>query len=192
MRLKSYKIGIELYVDLNLCADRLSVLWMAESPHCSSSTLPPGRKIPDQTALSFQSLSKTTVSPVIVAQVGQLCVNSLFILVLSCFVFAAEFNISSLHRDKLRLLLKQGGAAPGFSPDDGTGQKEIWRIENFELAPVDPAAYGMFFGGDSYVIKYTYDNGYIIYFWQVRKYSFQTGRPPNWTTRWTLNDTFSL
>lgn len=75
--------------------------------------------------------------------------------------------MSSLHRDQLRLLLKQGGAAPGFSPDDGTGQKEIWRIENFELAPVDPAAYGMFFGGDSYVIKYTYDKGCIIYFWQV-------------------------
>jgi len=35
---------------------------------------------------------------------------------------------------------------------------------------VDPATYGMFFGGDSYVVKYTYEkNGrgsYIIYFWQ--------------------------
>ena len=82
-----------------------------------------------------------------------------------------EFNVSSLHREKLRLLLKQGGAAPGFYPDDGTGHKEIYRIENFELAPVDPKAHGMFFGGDSYVIKYTYTrNGrqeYIIYFWQV-------------------------
>ncbi|XP_057374251.1 gelsolin, cytoplasmic-like [Daphnia carinata] len=82
----------------------------------------------------------------------------------------AEFNVSSLHRDKLRLLLKQGGAAPGFSPDDGSGQKEIYRVENFELAPVDPSAHGMFFGGDSYVIKYTYNvggkNRYIIYFWQ--------------------------
>lgn len=82
-----------------------------------------------------------------------------------------EFNVSSLHRDQLRLLLKQGGSAPGFSPDDGTGKTEIYRVENFELAPVDPAAHGMFFGGDSYVIKYTYTvNGrekYIIYFWQV-------------------------
>lgn len=87
-------------------------------------------------------------------------------------MFVLEFEISSLHRDKLRLLLKQGGAAPGFSPDDGSGKKEIYRIENFELAPVDPSAYGMFFGGDSYVIKYTYNVGnrerYIIYFWQVR------------------------
>ena len=71
----------------------------------------------------------------------------------------------------MRLLLKQGGAAPGFLPDDGSGQKEIYRVENFELAPISSAADGMFFGGDSYVIKYTYSvNGrerYIIYFWQV-------------------------
>ena len=84
----------------------------------------------------------------------------------------AEFNVSSLHRDKLRLLLKQGGSAPGFCPDDGTGQKEIYRIENFELAPVDPQASGMFFGGDSYVIKYTYKEGSIIYFWQVFSLQF--------------------
>ena len=85
-----------------------------------------------------------------------------------------EFDIRSLHRDKVRLLLKQGGQAPGFSPDDGTGKKEIYRVENFELAPVDRSAYGMFFGGDSYVIKYTYNkNGReqnIIYFWQVSQH----------------------
>lgn len=86
-----------------------------------------------------------------------------------CFV--SEFEISSLHKDKLRLLLKEGGGAPGFYPDDATGEKEIYRIENFELAPVDDNAHGMFFGGDSYVIKYTYEtNGrqnFIVYFWQV-------------------------
>lgn len=86
-----------------------------------------------------------------------------------CFV--SEFEISSLHRDKLRLLLKQGGSAPGFYPDDATGEKEIYRIENFELAPVEANAHGMFFAGDSYVIKYTHEiNGrqkFIVYFWQV-------------------------
>ena len=56
-------------------------------------------------------------------------------------------------------------------PDDSKGQKEIFRIEDFEMVPLDEAKYGMFFGGDSYVIKYTYekDGGtpeYIIYFWQ--------------------------
>ena len=45
------------------------------------------------------------------------------------------------------------------------------RIEEMELAPVAEEAYGMFFGGDSYVIKYTYEKEgreqYIVYFWQV-------------------------
>lgn len=57
-------------------------------------------------------------------------------------------------------------------PDNGDGSVEIWRIENFKLAPVDPELHGMFFGGDSYVLKYHYQNkrggqGYIIYYWQV-------------------------
>lgn len=82
----------------------------------------------------------------------------------------AEFEISSLHKDKLRLLLKEGGSAPGFYPDDATGEKEIYRIENFELVPVDADAHGMFFAGDSYVIKYSYESngrqGFIVYFWQ--------------------------
>ncbi|XP_023703559.1 gelsolin, cytoplasmic isoform X2 [Cryptotermes secundus] len=81
-----------------------------------------------------------------------------------------DFDPSSLHAGKLRSLAKSGGKAFGFMPDDGSGNVEIFRIENFELTPVDPATYGMFFGGDSYVIKYTYEkNGrqnYVIYFWQ--------------------------
>ncbi|KAH8041789.1 hypothetical protein HPB51_017911 [Rhipicephalus microplus] len=80
------------------------------------------------------------------------------------------FNVSDLHREKRRLLAKNLGKACGFMPDDGSGTLEIFRVENFELAPIDPAIYGFFFGGDSYVIKYTYKKGYseryIIYFWQ--------------------------
>lgn len=49
-------------------------------------------------------------------------------------------------------------------------------MEDFELQPVDEGTHGFFFGGDSYVIKYTYEvNGqekYIIYFWQVCGISF--------------------
>lgn len=85
--------------------------------------------------------------------------------------YDSDFNISSLHKDKLRKLLKEGGAALGFNPDDGCGAKEIYRIENFEMVAVDPKASGMFFAGDSYVIKYSYTakgrHGIIIYFWQV-------------------------
>ncbi|XP_022257425.1 gelsolin, cytoplasmic-like, partial [Limulus polyphemus] len=81
-----------------------------------------------------------------------------------------EFDINSLHREKRRLLAKSLGKACGFMPDDGSGQIEIWRIENFELTPVDSSIYGFFFGGDSYVLKYTYEKEgremYIIYFWQ--------------------------
>ncbi len=54
--------------------------------------------------------------------------------------------------------------------DDGTGKVEVWRVEDFTLVPLDKALYGQFFGGDSYVILYTYRVGnkdaWIIYFWQ--------------------------
>uniref|UniRef100_A0AAQ6IIV9 HP domain-containing protein n=1 Tax=Anabas testudineus TaxID=64144 RepID=A0AAQ6IIV9_ANATE len=40
--------------------------------------------------------------------------------------------------------------------DNGTGQVEVWRIENLELVPVDPQWYGYFYGGDCYLILYTY------------------------------------
>ena len=60
--------------------------------------------------------------------------------------------------------------ALGFMPDDSKGTKEIFRIENFEMVPLDEDKYGMFFGGDSYVIKYSYEKegrpAYIVYFWQ--------------------------
>lgn len=79
-----------------------------------------------------------------------------------------EFDPSILHK-----LQKSGGRALGFMPDNGDGEVEMWRIENFELVPVDPETSGMFFGGDSYVIKYHYANkrggqGYVIYYWQVK------------------------
>jgi len=59
--------------------------------------------------------------------------------------------------------------------DDGKGKIEIWRIENFEMQPVPKEQYGHFFGGDSYVILYTYLKNdkelHIIYFWQGLKSS---------------------
>jgi len=74
-----------------------------------------------------------------------------------------KFDVSSMY--------KAGQREEQKLADDGKGKVEIWRIEDFEMAPVDPGMYGQFFGGDSYVILYTYlKNGkenYIIYFWQV-------------------------
>ncbi|XP_059482948.1 gelsolin, cytoplasmic isoform X2 [Neocloeon triangulifer] len=83
----------------------------------------------------------------------------------------ADFNPASLHAEKvMRLLAKSSGRAFGFMPDDGKGKVEVFRVENFELAPVTKTTPGFFFGGDSYVIKYTYLKGNkencVIYFWQ--------------------------
>ncbi|KAJ8260187.1 hypothetical protein GJAV_G00178080 [Gymnothorax javanicus] len=56
--------------------------------------------------------------------------------------------------------------------DDGSGQVEVWRIEDLELAPVEPETYGYFYGGDCYLILYTYESQsrkkYLLYTWQGR------------------------
>ncbi|KAK5615663.1 hypothetical protein CRENBAI_023637 [Crenichthys baileyi] len=56
--------------------------------------------------------------------------------------------------------------------DNGGGQVEVWRIENLEPAPVDPKGYGYFYGGDCYLILYTYlvnnKKCYVLYIWQGR------------------------
>lgn len=56
--------------------------------------------------------------------------------------------------------------------DNGGGQVEVWRVENLELAPVDPKGYGYFYGGDCYLILYTYlvnnKKCYLLYIWQGR------------------------
>ncbi|XP_018020735.1 LOW QUALITY PROTEIN: advillin-like, partial [Hyalella azteca] len=54
--------------------------------------------------------------------------------------------------------------------DDGSGQKEIWRINKFNLEPVPENKFGEFYMGDCYVILYAYSVGtkenYIVYHWQ--------------------------
>lgn len=75
-----------------------------------------------------------------------------------------KFEVSSMYQ--------QGEREQQTMVDDGKGKIEMWRIEDFEMVAVDESMYGQFFGGDSYVILYTYlKNGkenYIIYFWQVK------------------------
>ncbi|XP_024086228.1 gelsolin, cytoplasmic [Cimex lectularius] len=62
------------------------------------------------------------------------------------------------------------GTVGGFMPDNGNGIVQVFRVQNFELLPVEEENYGIFFGGDSYVIKYEYNSEfgrkYIIYYWQ--------------------------
>ena len=55
--------------------------------------------------------------------------------------------------------------------DDGTGAKEIFRVDNFDLVQVPDEDHGKFYSGDCYVILYAYNNGgqdrFIVYFWLV-------------------------
>uniref|UniRef100_A0A3Q4BNU7 Gelsolin-like domain-containing protein n=1 Tax=Mola mola TaxID=94237 RepID=A0A3Q4BNU7_MOLML len=59
--------------------------------------------------------------------------------------------------------------------DDGSGKVQIWRVEGNDKAPVDQSTYGQFFGGDCYLVLYTYNLGgrekHIIYTWQGLKSS---------------------
>uniref|UniRef100_A0A3Q2XH97 Villin-like n=1 Tax=Hippocampus comes TaxID=109280 RepID=A0A3Q2XH97_HIPCM len=47
---------------------------------------------------------------------------------------------------------------------------EVWRIENLELAEVNPRTYGQFYGGDCYLVLYTYRvssrEQRVLYMWQ--------------------------
>ncbi|NXO33220.1 VILI protein, partial [Locustella ochotensis] len=59
--------------------------------------------------------------------------------------------------------------------DDGSGEVEVWRVENNELVPVEKKWLGHFYGGDCYLVLYTYFVGpkvnRIIYIWQGRQAS---------------------
>nr|XP_057923577.1 scinderin like b isoform X1 [Doryrhamphus excisus] len=72
------------------------------------------------------------------------------------------FDAASLHANKAM-------AAQHNMVDDGSGKVEIWRVENGEKVPVDPSGHGHFYGGDCYLILYSYKNGHIIYTWQGLK-----------------------
>lgn len=51
---------------------------------------------------------------------------------------------------------------------------QVWRVEDLELVPVDPECFGYFYGGDCYLILYTYlvnsRKCYLLYIWQVSHY----------------------
>jgi len=60
-------------------------------------------------------------------------------------------------------------AATSNMVDDGTGVKEVFRVEMFDLVTISEDNHGIFFSGDCYVILYAYNDGktdrYIIYYW---------------------------
>uniref|UniRef100_A0A8C5LU75 Advillin n=1 Tax=Leptobrachium leishanense TaxID=445787 RepID=A0A8C5LU75_9ANUR len=74
-----------------------------------------------------------------------------------------RFDTSLLHA-------KPALAAQERMVDDGSGNVEVWRIENLELVPVEAQWHGFFYGGDCYLVLYTYlvnkKAHYILYIWQ--------------------------
>ncbi|ELK35067.1 Advillin [Myotis davidii] len=80
-------------------------------------------------------------------------------------VFQDKFDVTLLHS-------KPEVAAQERMVDDGNGKIEVWRIENLELVPVEPQWHGFFYGGDCYLVLYTFEvyakPRYILYIWQVR------------------------
>lgn len=76
------------------------------------------------------------------------------------------FDASTLHNSKAM-------AAQHNMVDDGSGKVQIWRVEGGARVAVDPSTYGQFYGGDCYLILYTYKQGsreqHIIYTWQGLK-----------------------
>ncbi|KAK7118322.1 hypothetical protein R3I94_021977 [Phoxinus phoxinus] len=76
-----------------------------------------------------------------------------------------KFDVMELHaQPKL--------AAQERMVDDASGHVQIWRIESLELKEVDRSTYGQFYGGDCYLVLYTYNRAnkpqYILYMWQGR------------------------
>uniref|UniRef100_A0A8D3B432 Scinderin n=1 Tax=Scophthalmus maximus TaxID=52904 RepID=A0A8D3B432_SCOMX len=70
-----------------------------------------------------------------------------------------EFDASKLHESHHM-------AAQYNMVDDGSGDTQIWRVESSGRVPVDTKSYGQFYGGDCYIILYTYGKRQIVYTWQ--------------------------
>uniref|UniRef100_A0A6Q2WRL1 Gelsolin-like domain-containing protein n=1 Tax=Esox lucius TaxID=8010 RepID=A0A6Q2WRL1_ESOLU len=76
------------------------------------------------------------------------------------------FDASTLHTN-------HSMAAQHGMVDDGKGKVQIWRVEGGDKVAVDASSYGQFFGGDCYLILYSYKLGgreqHIIYTWSGLK-----------------------
>lgn len=79
-------------------------------------------------------------------------------------------KVDQVKFDVMELHARPDLAARERMVDDGSGKVEVWRIEELELKEVDPSTYGQFYGGDCYLVLYTYSRGqkphYILYMWQ--------------------------
>ena len=66
---------------------------------------------------------------------------NLTVLLIPAPTVQTKFDAASLHE-------KQSLAAHYQMVDDGSGRRDIWRVVNFDLVPLDPKEYGTFYAGD--------------------------------------------
>ncbi|XP_063777858.1 villin-like protein [Pseudophryne corroboree] len=89
-----------------------------------------------------------------------------------------SYNVGKIAKvDQVKFDINQLYARPDLAAeqrmvDDASGKVEIWRIENPDLKEVDPKTYGRFYGGDCYLVLYTYIKSgkpnYLLYMWLGR------------------------
>ncbi|XP_062861507.1 villin-1 isoform X2 [Trichomycterus rosablanca] len=76
-----------------------------------------------------------------------------------------KFDATSMHA-------RPDIAAQQKMVDDGSGEAEVWKIQDNELVLVERKWLGHFYGGDCYLILYKYEVSskiyYILYIWQGR------------------------
>ncbi|XP_075994182.1 villin-1 [Genypterus blacodes] len=81
-------------------------------------------------------------------------------------------KVDQVKFDVMELHARPEVAAQQRMVDDATGDVKVWRIEDLELAEVKPSTYGQFYGGDCYLVLYSYQRvnkqQYILYMWQGR------------------------
>lgn len=79
-------------------------------------------------------------------------------------------KVEQVKFDAMSMHVQPQVAAQQKMVDDGSGDVQIWRIEDLEMVPVDPKWRGHFYGGDCYLLLYTYLIGekqhYLLYIWQ--------------------------
>ncbi|XP_037554064.1 adseverin [Nematolebias whitei] len=82
-------------------------------------------------------------------------------------------KVDQIPFDPSKLHSNNAMAAQHGMVDDGSGNVKIWRVEGKDKALVDPSSYGHFYGGDCYLVLYSYQDGgrqkYLIYTWQGQK-----------------------
>ncbi|XP_043550284.1 villin-1 [Chiloscyllium plagiosum] len=79
-------------------------------------------------------------------------------------------KVEQVKFDAMEMHARPEVAARERMVDDGSGEVEVWMIENLELVPVPSHWFGHFYSGNCYLILYTYTINnrlhHILYIWQ--------------------------